>query len=293
MNWMRRDQDLKEAELSRFKNAISDFFRRSKPEDTSLILDGPGIGLAQLSVILKLIGSRRLSQIKAIHVFSGSSFAVLWHYAQADGHLLLDRESALKYYSRNQGARGIRPGVSMIQGMLKKVMGRKYIHSNDFLEDCLPGTISSIFLDRPVSEWPDNLHFWSYDSLGKRFVDLNSKGEAPSMPTSKLIRGTAAIPGLFEPFWWGPYSLIDAILAPGIKGHLKALRQESTDCLVVSMHREGRFGNCTYLKPHSDSNGYRRLIWDYFVWVSGLRNREYGKVLVKGLFEVQPVEMEE
>jgi hypothetical protein len=202
---------------------------------------------------------------------------------------LLTPTSAKHYYLQNQYDRGIRFGSSAFQAAFSKLFGKKWIHSNNVLGDCLVGTVTDNYLAKKISEWPENVHFWTFDESSKEFVNLSKSCRFPSFPSGSLIRATAAIPGLFEPYSYENAQFSDAILAPGIKDVVKSIRSQSKNLLFVHMHKETTTDNAIYVKPHSDRFGYRRLIWDYIVYVSGMENLEFWEAFKHGLFEIEPI----
>ncbi|MBI4405611.1 MAG: hypothetical protein HY537_15725 [Deltaproteobacteria bacterium] len=288
LGWAYRGPTIDNAVLSDARQLVKRFLQKAPLNESCLIFDGPGIGLGTPLFVLSLLGKRRLDALKAIHFLSGSSFAPLWFYAKNEGQLLLTPENVANYYSQNQRDRGVKPVVTLLVSVGRKLRGAKWVHPNVFLEDCLRPTLSQSFLRRPIGEWPANVHFWTYDKVSKRFIDLTARGEYPRLPTSKLVCATAAIGGLFEPLYYEGAAFIDAILAPGIKEHLKQLRAQSTNNLICHMYRSGEKANNLFLKLHSDRFAYRRLGWDYFIWLAGLKNREVGETLRVGLFELKP-----
>ena len=55
-----------------FRMALSNFLEGVPLEESTIILDGPGIGCSSHCVLLALLGMERLILLRAIHFFSSS-----------------------------------------------------------------------------------------------------------------------------------------------------------------------------------------------------------------------------
>jgi hypothetical protein len=274
----------------RIQTAIKKFLSRAPLEESVLILGGPGLGVCTPLWILAFIGMARLKKIKAIHCFSGSAFYVLWYYAQSEGQLLLTPELATNWYLKNQKDRGVRPFITLMSIALLKLFRRPWVHPNEAtLRDCIAGTLSPAFSDKPVSKWDANMHFWAYDEVSSQFIDLCANGPYPEFPSGWLLQATTAIPGLHEPQHYKGSVFSDPLNASGASDLLKQLRAQGRNTLFGHMHREFESADEIFVKMHSDPSGRRRLLWDYLVWISGAKNLEYCEHLRHGLFEIQPI----
>ena len=58
-----------------YRAAVSDFNGRAPMKESSLIIDGPGLGCTSYALLLALLGIKRLSRLRAVHFFSSSGYA--------------------------------------------------------------------------------------------------------------------------------------------------------------------------------------------------------------------------
>jgi hypothetical protein len=280
---------LSPADISETREVVKRFLNKAPLEESILLLDGPGLGCSRLSLVVPLIGMERLKRLKAIHAFSAASYTVFFYYGFKEGSLIYDSAKLDLWNRENQQRHGIdKPLLSILTGIGKKMMGRKYIYPGDRLEDPMRVTLSREYCERKVRELPPNLHFWTFNENDQKLVDIHASGELADLTTGQVMRAVASVPQIYEPFHYQGKIYSDALFAPGVKNLYRSLRADSPNCLFAHMSKSGEKDNTIFWKAHHHGSGVERVVVDFLYFIGGLENREFTDGL-RRMFEIEPV----
>jgi hypothetical protein len=233
----------------------------------------------------------RLNALKRIHVFSAASYAVLLYYAKELGQLRLSVDSIKDWNRANQRRHGILPcGMSLLSFVFKKAIRKDFVFSGRLLEEAMSSSVTEEFASRPVKDLSPNLRFWTYCRSDERFVAIAPDEEPLNhLPVARIVRTTANIPGVYEPFVYDGKEYSDAISVRGVGQLFRQLRQEAEKCLFLSMVRDGEDGNTTFARIHDSWSGKYRVFRDFVKFLAGVENKEFVGDLKRGLFRLSPL----
>ena len=88
--------------IDRFRETTTRFLERGSLPDSSLILDGPGLGCPTPILLLSLLGYQRFRELGEIHSFSASSYATLGFLAMHQGQFVSDELDIKRFNRENQ-----------------------------------------------------------------------------------------------------------------------------------------------------------------------------------------------
>ncbi len=258
------------------------------PADSALIIDGPGPGLASHFVALALLGPARVLQFRRLHSVSASSYGVLYFLAWHRGQLTLTPPDIDSFTRANQARHGV--GSWGIAGRLlwRKLLGARYLFSNDRAEEVLAYGVHREFMHTRVAELPDNLAFWTYRVPGRELCEIRRASRFADWSLGEVIRAVTAVNGIYAPFEKAGQRYVDAVTAPQLRRLYRDLRAQYRHVLFLHMNRDGVEGNTTYVKMHDAGSGRTRVMLDFLYFLSGLENRDVDEAIRMGL-NVPPI----
>jgi hypothetical protein len=286
---MRRTAKNVDGLIPGYRVAFSNFLVRAPLEDSSVIVDGPGLGCASHGLILALLGFERLSKLSAVHFFSSSGYAGFFFNAKQCQKLKIRRQDVTEWNKRNQRRHHIKPIVSALGFFGKKLFGKPWYFRNHLLADALRSAVSEEYAAEPIRLLPENYHFWTYDITEHKFCDIHATSRYSHWTPTDVISSLTAVPGIYEPFEKEGHIYSDAIRGPGVKDLFRDLRKQSRNVLFWHMNREGRRDNTIFIKGHQSSSGIVRILGDFTRFFLGVDNPEFSRSIELSLFDLVEV----
>lgn len=279
-----------EALLPRFSEAVRRFLSRAPLEESTVIIDGPGIGCATPMILLALIGMERLRKLKAVHFFSSASYGGLLLHAKETGDLTLTENEVIGFHRRNQALHEVQGGKTIVSLLKSRIFGKQFLFSNCQAEKALSLAVSEKYLGLTLRELPASFHFWVFDQTSRSFRALHAQHPTYShWTTSEIVRASTAVPVLYEPLVKDGHLFSDALLAPGVRNLFKALRKQSRNVLFWHVNVGAERNQTIFVRGHQGKSGLIRVISDFLLFVSGLDNRDLDQALKAGLFKLKPL----
>ncbi len=283
---MRRSAGNVDKLIPSYRVALSDFIGRAPLEESSVIVDGPGLGCASHGLLLALLGFERLSRLHAVHFFSSSGYAGFFFNAKQCQKLKISRQDVAGWNKCNQRRHHIEPIISVLGFLGKKLFGKPWYFRNHLLADALRSTVSEEYADAPIGSFPANYHFWTYDTTDQKFCDLHATSPYSHWTPAEVISSLTAVPGIYEPFEKEGHIYSDAIRGPGIKDLYRDLRRQSRNVLFWHMNREGRRDNTMFIKGNQSRSGIIRILGDFTRFFLGVDNPEFSRSIELSLFDL-------
>ena len=166
---MRRSAANVDKLIPNYRSAVSDFIGHAPLEESSVIVDGPGLGCTSHGLLLALLGFERLSGLQAVHFFSSSGYAGFFFNAKQCQKLKISRQDVADWNKRNQRRHRIKPVISALGFLGKKLLGKPWYFRNHLLADALHSAVSEEYADASIASLPANYHFWTYDTTARKF----------------------------------------------------------------------------------------------------------------------------
>jgi len=276
--------------IDRFRETTTRFLERGSLPDSSLILDGPGLGCPTPILLLSLLGYQRFRELGEIHSFSASSYATLGFLAMHQGQFVSDELDIKRFNRENQKRHGIIPLWTLLSKTIQKIISRKHPFSGELVEAALRYLTSEEFCSMKVSQLPKNLFFWTYNETRKKFCKIHSESDLKDLTLSQLIRATTSVSLIYSPLSYRGFVYSDAISWPGVREIFRELRNQSQNCLFLHMNQQGAQGQTIYLKAHASGSGWKRVFVDFLYFYLGFKNLEYADIIIKGFFEGKPID---
>jgi hypothetical protein len=283
---MRRSASNVDKLIPRYRAALSDFIGRAPLEESSVIIDGPGLGCASHGLLLALLGFERLSRLYAVHFFSSSGYAGFFFNAKQYQKLKIGRQDVAGWNKRNQSRHRIKPIISALGFLGIKLFGKPWYFRNHLLADALRSTVSEEYAEAPIRSLPANHHFWTYDTTDQEFCDLHAASHYSHWTPADAISSLTAVPGIYEPFEKEGHIYSDAIRGPKIKYLFRDLRKQSRNVLFWHMNREGRHDNTLFIKGNQSKSGKARIFGDFTRFFLGINNPEFSRAIELSLFDL-------
>jgi len=272
--------------LPSYRIALSDFLACAPLEESSIILDGPGIGCGSHGVLLALLGIERLTRLRAIHFFSSSGYAGFFFDASHKQQLKITRQDVAGWKQRNQHHHRIKLIATAFRFLGTKLIGKRWYFGNHFLADFLRSGVTDEYADAPIKSLPASFHFWTYDTTDQEFCDIHAASPYSHWTPSEVISSLVAVPRLYEPFEKDGHIYSDALPAPGVRALFRDLRKQSHNVLFWHMNREGRRNNTLFVKGHQSKSGFTRVVGDFTRFLLGLDNPEFDRSIELSLFDL-------
>jgi hypothetical protein len=269
-----------------YRVALSDFLACAPLEESSIILDGPGIGCTSHSVLLALLGIERLTKLRAIHFFSSSGYAGFFLDASQKQQLKITRQSVAGWNQRNQRHHRIKLIVTAFRFLGTKLIGKRWYFGNHLLADFLRSGVTDEYANAPIESLPANFHFWTFDTTGQEFCDIHAASLYSHWTPTDVISSLVAVPGIYQPFEKEGHIYLDAIRGLGVRALFRDLRKQSHNVLFWHMNWEGRRDNTLFVKGHQGKSGIRRVVGDFTRFLLGLDNPEFDRSIELGLFDL-------
>jgi len=283
---MRRSASNVDKLIPSYRVALSDFIERAPLEESSVIVDGPGLGCASHALLLALLGFERLSRLRAVHFFSSSGYAGFFFNAKQCQTLKIRRQDVADWNKRNQHRHHIKPIISVLGFLGKKLFGKPWYFRSHLLADALRSAVSEEYAAAPIGSLPANHHFWTYDTTDHKFCDLHATSRYSHWTPADVISSLTAVPGIYEPFEKERHIYSDAIRGPGIKDLFRDLRKQSRNVLFWHMNREGWRDNTLFIKGHQSKSGITRVLGDFTRFFLAVDNPEFSRSIELSLFDL-------
>ena len=107
---------------------------------------------------------------------------------------------------------------------------------------------------------------------------------------SPMAEGLTSVSLIYSPLSYRGFVYSDAISWPGVREIFREVRNQSQNCLFLHMNQQGEKGQTIYLKAHTSGAGWKRVFIDFLYFYLGLDNLEYADIILKGFFEVKPID---
>ena len=293
-----RNRPITPKRLEQIKAQLKRFLQRHPPEETTLVIDGPGVACLGVNLPPILLGYETLTRFKEIHTFSAGSYTILW--LKAFHEKLRDPSVQMKdFYSWNQRQHGIHvPLFSLAAKWLKQKLTAGstslFRSENTYRANAAHHPFGDALKDWTASVFPENWHIWSYDLQQKEFANLGDRSEFGSMSVSSLIESTTAIPGIYGAHNWQSRALVDCVFAPSFKSFARGILTKSRPLIFCNMSRDKETEDTLYLKAHDSGTAKQRVNGDIFRFFGGLPHKEYvqNMLCLEKLAQSTPMELD-
>ena len=272
--------------LPAFRVALSNFLGRAPLEESSFILDGPGIGCTSNIVLLALIGMERLIRLRSVNFFSSSGYSGFFLDAKQRQQLIINREDVAGLNRRFQRIHGIRFLLTSLGIMGSKLVCKRWYFRNHLPSDFFRSIVTDYYADSTIEDLPTNFHFWTFDETTRQFCDIHSHSQYSHWTPSEVISSLVAVPRLYEPFEKDGHIFSDALSAHGVRDVFRNLRYDSNNVLFWHMNRDGRRANTLFVKGHQTRSGLTRVASDFALFLLGIENPEFARSIELGLFDI-------
>jgi hypothetical protein len=273
---------------TRIQKAVEHFLNGSPVEESSVILDGPGIGCTSHLLALGYLGMERFLKLKKVHSFSSSSYGTLFFLAKHFDELTLRSEESQGWNRRNQQRHNTSVPF-LVLGKIPRLLKSGSLFSNERALEALSCTVSPAFVGRTVKTLPPNVHFWVYNKSENRLESICAENPTFSHWTlGEVVRAAVSIPYIYQEFEKDGKIYKDPMFAPQIRETMRMLRSEQ-NVLFWNMKYSSEKKGLTAVKGHDSKNGLRRIIVDEIFFLMGIDNPEFDDGIRKGLFETNPV----
>jgi hypothetical protein len=272
----------------RIKEATRKFLSAAALEESTIVLDGPGIGCTSHTIALGYLGLERIFRLKAIHSFSSSSYGTMGFIAMRDGTLTMRAEDVIGWNRGNQRRHQLTfPGSVLTK--LPSLIRRGYLFSNQRAEDALTCSSSQAFVQKKVRDLPPNVHFWVYNKTEKRNEDIHAGNPVfADWTMGEVIRAAVSIPYIYETFIKDGKEYRDPMFSPTLRELMRELRT-GANVLFWNTKYSATKQNLIAVKGHESKNGLRRIIVDELLFLLGIDNPEFDEGMKKGFFETSPL----
>ncbi len=272
--------------LPAFHVALSNFLGRAPLEESTIILDGPGIGCSSHIVLLALIGMEKLIRLRAVNFFSSSGYAGFFLDAKQRQQLIINRDDLAGFNRRNQRLHAIRFLLTSLVFVGSKLVCKRWYFRNHLLSDVLRSIVTGQYADSTIEDLPANFHFWTFNETTRQFCDIHPQSRYSHWTPSEVISSLVAVPWLYEPFEKDGHIFSDALSAHGVRDVFRNLRHDSNNVLFWHMNRDGRRANTLFVKGHQYKSGLIRVVSDFALFLSGIDNPEFDRSGEIGLFDI-------
>jgi|GEM_PF-5553484 len=295
---IRRNSPIDDSKIEKTRQKLCEFFSDHKIEDTTLVIDGPGVACLGIYLVPLLLGYENLKRFKEVHTFSAGSFALLWLKAFDECRRNPDIDMQ-GFYKWNQLQHGLRFGP--LSGMAKYIW-RKLICRKQTLyepDTAYRANAAHYPFDDSIKNWtgsvfPENWHIWSYDLTSKDFVNLGGRSPYDQMPTASVIEATTAIPGVYDPHPWRGFRFIDCVFAPEFKNFARGILKKSRPLMFCNMSRDKQTQGTLYIKAHASGSPKQRVNGDLMRFFGGFGHPEYQENLkvLERLGQANPMKLD-
>lgn len=269
-----------------FRMALSNFLERAPLEESTIILDGPGIGCSSHCVLLALLGMERLVRFRAINFFSSSGYSGFFLDAKQRQQLIINRDGITGFNRRNQRLHDIRFLSTSLRFVGSKLTCKRWYFRNHLLSDVLRSIVIDHYAGSSIGNLPANFHFWTFDETSREFCDIHANSRYSHWTPSEVISSLVAVPWLYEPFEKDGHIFSDALSAHGVRDVFRNLRYDSKNVLFWHMNRDGRRDNTLFVKGHQSKSGLIRVVSDFALFLLSIDNPEFDRSGELGLFDI-------
>lgn len=279
-----------ESEVSRLRCALKNFVDHADLEDSALIVEGVGPGLASHFVVLSLLGLQRVSRFRSIHSFCTGSFGVLFFLAWQKGMLLLTPENVGDFSRRFRAGHDIAGWGRGSRLLLRMLFGAPHMFDNDATEEVLTYAMRPEFLRMTVSALPENVSFLTYRVEDRKLVEIRRDGPFADWSMREVARCVGALKRIYEPFRKEGKTYMDAVTDRSqLRDFFRNVRTRSRHVLSLQLNREGTHGNTTYVKMHDSGHGKIRIMLDFLYLIHNRENRDLDEGVRVALYGVKPI----
>ncbi len=272
-----------EAKARLAKNKLQAFFKKNNIEETTLIVDGPGVACLGVNLAPIVLGYENILKFKEVHTFSAGSFTLFWLRAFHIG-LQDPNVDFQNFYRWNQKQHGLKWGVlsGAMRFLVQKILLRKsalYDQRYFYRANAVHYPFGEAMKGLTASSLPTNWHIWSYDLVTQAFINLGNRKDLSSMPVDSIIEGTTAMPGVYDAHKWGELELVDCVFTPKFKRFARRILAGARPLVFCSMTRDKEGDEALYLKAHSSGTAAQRVNGDLIRFFGGFGHPEYSQNL--------------
>ena len=277
-------------EVTRLRCSLEGFLTHADLEESALLIDGPGPGLASHFVALFLLGPERVRQFRSIHAVCGSVYGILAFLARQNGMLALTHEKIEDIYRANRAIHQLSGWEQCFRLVLRFLTGSPYMFPNDLHIEGLNYVVRPEFQNMRVSEMPENLSFLTYCVEDRAVCEIRRESRFADWSMCDVVRSMTALKGIYDPFRKEGKRYMDAVTdRPQLRELFQKIRKRNRHVLFLHMNREGIRGNTTYVKMHKTGFGRIRVMLDFLYFLGGAENRDFVEAIRVGLYRTSPI----
>ncbi|MBC7730729.1 MAG: hypothetical protein H7306_02360 [Bacteriovorax sp.] len=259
--------------------SVVQFFARTEPEQSVLVVDSCGPVITSQFQILEAIGLERLFRMKEVHAFSGGAFALFVYLGLASGAGRICPTQLLMRENERRFRQFHHPSTAPVARVLLNLLtGRTVFGSAKPVHDSLRYMLQDDFVDAPFDLMPANLRLHLNDRQAGRSVELSramlatpDRASLSELPMRDLISLCVSIPRVYGD--GGRYG--DPVYARDHRDHIKNVCANGAPTLVSTPWRTGTKDAITFVKCTASRHPKAALMSDMLRMIFNVRNRDW------------------
>lgn len=272
--------------LNKLSSQIEDYLIQNKGQTKTLFLDGTGMLSSYQNAVISKLGKEGLNQFNQIHLVSGSTYALFIYLAIQEGEFLWDSKDIELWNENVRKWHGVTPVLSLIKFLTYKYTKIPAGTFGGHKKAC-EQFFSPSFLNRKLSDFPDNYFVWAYNLNKKKLTLVNKNNGFGDLSVSDVISIASSVPSIFGSYIHDDDTYIDAMYAPKFSS-FKYDIFKNQNVLHLNMFKAGYKDGIQSLKIHEHQNGNELIRRDFYKFLLGFKNHEFELITKYALFGDKP-----